>query len=180
MLTEEVVLLYEDECHIRNEPYVHATWHERGKQKQVRISATPKRLSLFGAVNAMNGEFFCQGAQICNAQSFQHFLIHLLEQYKQKYLIIVVDNARYHHAQVLHPFLHENRDRLILLFLPSYSPNLNLVERIWKWLKRVVLANRSYSTLADLKSSLVEFLDWIASVPEEVMRKISKPHLLTS
>ena len=59
---------------------------------------------------------------------------------------MILDNARIHHAKLLQPFLKEHEDRLTLLFLPPYSPNLNAVERVWGWLKKSVIANRFHAT----------------------------------
>ncbi|MGQ7197897.1 transposase [Escherichia sp. HC-TM1] len=55
--------------------------------------------------------------------------------------MLVLDNAKYHHAKLLKSFLRENNRRLTLLFLPPYSPNLNRIERVRKVMKENVLAN---------------------------------------
>ncbi|RLP97560.1 transposase [Geobacillus stearothermophilus] len=83
-----------------------------------------------GALNAVNGEFLCMKAAKCNAQSFQQFLEYVLLQYPKKHIVMILDNARIHHALILKPFLEKHQKQLTLLFLPPYSPNLNLCERI--------------------------------------------------
>ncbi|WP_245797890.1 transposase [Domibacillus mangrovi] len=71
----------------------------------------------------------------CNAETFLQFLQYLTAENKDKHLVIVLDNALIHHAKLIQPFLKQHEDQLTLLFLPPYSPNLNMLERIWKWLK---------------------------------------------
>jgi transposase len=143
-MTDSCVLLYEDESHIRDVQTLHATWQEKRKQKQVPVSGSHTTLHLFGVVYPQAGKVLCIEAKTCNAQTFQQFLAYLLRCYPEKHLILVLDNAHYHHACVLRPFLAEREQRLILVFLPPYSPNLNLMERIWNWFKQAVLSDRYY------------------------------------
>lgn len=74
----------------------------------------------------------------------------ILSAYPSGKITMVLDNARIHHARLLQPFLEENRDRLDLVFLPAYSPQFNLVEALWKWLKEDVIKNVFYSTVAEI------------------------------
>ena len=77
----------------------------------------------------------------CNDQVFLDLLRHTLSMYEEKHVVLTLDNARIHHAELLTPFLEKHEDRLTLLFLPPYLPNLNVVERTWGWLKGSVIAN---------------------------------------
>ncbi|WP_176524826.1 transposase [Bacillus thuringiensis] len=67
----------------------------------------------------------------------------------------MLDNARYHHAKLLKSFLRENNRRLTLLFLPPYSPNLNMIERVWEVMKENVLANCYHETMDHLMDSIL-------------------------
>ncbi|MED0758201.1 transposase [Aneurinibacillus thermoaerophilus] len=84
----------------------------------------------------------CSAAEKCNAATFLDFLQQLLTQYTDKFVIFILDNARIHHAKLVRPFLEQNRHRLFLLFLPPYSPELNPIEKVWRWLKDMVIVNR--------------------------------------
>lgn len=85
-----------------------------------------------------------------NSETFLAFLQQILSAYPSGKITMVLDNARIHHARLLQPFLEENRDRLVLVFLPAYSPQFNLVEALWKWLKADVINNVFYSTVAEI------------------------------
>ena len=50
-----------------------------------------------------------------------------------------LDDAKIHHAKLLREFLDENQERLNLVFLPPYSPNLNKIEQLWRWLKDFIV-----------------------------------------
>jgi transposase len=65
----------------------------------------------------------------------------VLKKYPSDKIVMVLDNARIHHAKLIQPFLENNRERLELVYLPPYSPPLNLIEGLWKWLKETVINN---------------------------------------
>ncbi|MGX1982303.1 transposase [Thermolongibacillus altinsuensis] len=157
--------MYEDESHIRDYQALHATWSLKGKQKQVLTYGHHATVSLFGALNVMNGEFLCMEAAMCNAQWFQQFLEYVLSQYPKKNIVI------------LKPFLEKHRKRLTLLFLPPYSPNLNLCERIWKWMKESVIVNHFHATREEIRESIISFLEYIADMPENVLQRVAQVHM---
>jgi len=73
-------------------------------------------------------------------------------------LILVLDNARYHHAILLREWLRKHRTTLALLFLPPYSPDLNPIERVWKLTRRLCTHNQYFQELQDLVGTVVEQL----------------------
>lgn len=75
---------------------------------------------------------------------------------------MVLDNARIHHAKLLQPFLEDHRERLELVFLPPYSPQLNLVEGLWKWLKSDVINNVFFPTVSEIRKKVTAFMQSIA------------------
>ncbi|AZJ24509.1 hypothetical protein CT694_34275 (plasmid) [Bacillus wiedmannii bv. thuringiensis] len=135
-----------------------------------------KRISmfLFGTMDAITGKFLCTKAECCNAETFQQFLTYVLKEYKNKHVVLVLDNARYHHAKLLKSFLRENNRRLTLLFLPPYSPNLNMIERVWKVMKENVLANFYHETMDHLMDSIYQFIESIDKNPEAILSRIQR------
>ncbi|MEC5308877.1 transposase, partial [Bacillus thuringiensis] len=100
-MDENTVLLYQDECHFRDSQTVHATWFAKGKQKKIAVLGKRISTSLFGTIDAITGKFLCTKAECCNAETFQQFLTYVLKEYKNKHVVLVLDNARYHHAKLL-------------------------------------------------------------------------------
>jgi transposase len=76
-------------------------------------------------------------------------------------VVLIADNARYHHAR-LHKEWREQRAPLFALdFLPPYSPDLNPIERVWKLTRRLCTHNRYFSTLAEIISAVEnQFSTW--------------------
>ncbi|WP_342413235.1 IS630 family transposase [Anoxybacillus suryakundensis] len=174
-LSDNMVIIYEDERHIRDYQTLRATWSVKGRQKQIPTYGHHATVSLLGGVNIETGEFHRMETNQCNAQAFLQFLQYtFLDQYPDKHVVMVLDNAKIHRAKILQPFLHEHEERLTLIFLPPYSPNLNLVERIWGWLKESVIANRFHANRKELRESIVSFLEHLTQFPEKVLQRIGQ------
>ena len=74
-----------------------------------------------------------------------------------KEVVVLLDNASYHHAKPIKDLV-EKSPRLKLVFLPAYSPQLNLIERVWRFFKKKVLYNQYHENLdAFRKASIVFF-----------------------
>lgn len=85
---------------------------------------------------------------------------------------MVLVNARIHHAKLLEPYLAELGGRLELVFLPPYSPELNLVEGLWKWLKADVINNVFYHSVAQIRKNVHEFMDQISQNPIRIIDRL--------
>jgi transposase len=112
---------------------------------------TRKSIACFGAVSLETGKFAYDLCDTFDAKTFEAFLMLLLRRRtRDKRMVIVLDNARYHHAKLLAPLLHKYRRVLTLLFLPPYSPQLAPIERVWKLTRRLATHNRHFETLGDV------------------------------
>jgi transposase len=134
---------------------------------------TRKSIALFGAVNIGRGRLVTQFEEKFNAMTFQSFLEHLLRRSgsRGRLMVIILDNARYHHAILLKPFLEKYRKRLKLEFLPPYSPELNPIERVWKLMRRLCTHNEYLPNLTDLQEVVSKRVSmW--EKPNEVLRKL--------
>jgi transposase len=83
-------------------------------------------------------------------------------------LTLVLDNARYQHCQLVQNLAAELN--VELLFLPSYSPNLNLIERLWKYVKKDCLNSKYYETFAHFQSAITDCLARINSEGKSDMK----------
>lgn len=107
---------------------------------------TRKSVALFGAVNLRTGQLVTQFCSPFNAITFGTFLRTLLRHRSPtRRLVLVLDNARYHHATLLRPYLTEKRHLLSLSFLPPYSPALNPIERVWKLARKLCVPTTNTS-----------------------------------
>jgi len=82
-----------------------------------------------------------------------------------RFLHTVLDNARIHHAKLIQPFLEQHKSRLQLVFLSPYSPQLNLMEGVWKWLKEMVIQNVFFGSVQKIVMAVRAFLRYAGDRP---------------
>lgn len=112
-----------------------------------------RKSKFFGVVSVeSNPRFVFQKADWFNAKTFQQFLKYLLAKFDNIFLIL--DNASYHRAKSLKPFLKDNKDRLWLFALPPYSPELNVIEMVWRETRRDATHNRYFPTIKRLTRAI--------------------------
>lgn len=109
-----------------------------------------------GAVNVKTGETLLNTSQKMNSFDFMDFLLLILAHFPNKKIILITDNASWHKSKELIPFLEVNR-RLTIEFLPPYAPELNPIEKLWKWLKYCILKNKYYKKIKELELNVREF-----------------------
>lgn len=165
-------ILFVDESMIRDYQAIHQTWFERGKQRLIKTFGKHRGVKLVGYLNYETGEIYCEEHDTYDAEVFLGFLKNVLSKNKSGKTIIILDNARIHHAKLLQPFLKENEEQLQLMYLPPYSPDLNLIEGLWKWLKEKVIYNVFYKTLPEIRNNVSSFLDVISADPEGVIQRL--------
>lgn len=135
---------------------------------------THNKTSLFGSVNTYDGRFVFYFSSTFNAETFLEHLIQILQHKpKNKKILLILDNARYHHAKMLGPWLEKNKRNIKLLFLPPYSPELNPAELIWKICRYKMTHNRYFPTNGALKDTLENgFHQW--SQPNSELESLCK------
>lgn len=109
---------------------------------------------------------------IFGAATFRKFLGKLLpHRARGRKMVLIVDNARYHHARLLKPFLSPRRAAVRLDFLPPYSPDLNPIERVWKLARRLATHNQYFPQLQDLIAAVDRQMEaW--SAPNPILEKL--------
>ena len=126
----------------------------------------PGRASVgyFGAVRLRDGKFVYQRETgRFNGESFYVFLKRLrqITSRSQSPVVVLADNASYHHARLHKPWRERASQRFALDYLPPYSPDLNPIERVWKLTRRTCLHNRYFPELEEVITAVEElFSTW--------------------
>lgn len=164
---------FEDECHFQQHGSRCIMWVPPEDVNPVIFHAsTRKKVGVFGAVCVTDGRLVTQQEDKFDSYSFHAFLKRLLRHRKHgRKMIIVLDNARWHHAQQIKPWLKEHQNVIRLDFLPPYSPNLNPIERVWKLIRRLCTHNRYFPNIDDLINTVFDqFKRW--QQPNETLRRL--------
>ena len=164
--------MFEDESMIRDYQALQKTWFARGKQRIIKTTGKHRGVKLLATLDYAEGKIVWKEEEQYNAESFLAFLKEVLVAYPTGKILMILDNARIHHAKLLSSFLQENKNRLELVFLPPYSPELNLVEGLWKWLKADVINNVFYHTTAEIRSNVQAFMDRIMKEPLKIIDRL--------
>jgi transposase len=164
--------LFQDESMIRDYQALQYTWFLRGKQRMIPTYGKHQGVKLIGTLNYETGEIFCIEEERYDATVFLHFLEQVLAQYRAGKIVRVLDNARIHHAKLLQPFLAFHKHRLEFVFLPPYSPNLNLIEGLWMWIKSSVIYNVFYSSVQEIRTNVQNCIRQINATPQTVIDRL--------
>lgn len=116
----------------------------------IKAPSGRKRFNVLGAINAITHELvMVTNDAYINAQSVCELLQKLAALNLKIPISLVLDNARYQKCELV--MATANALKIELLFLPAYSPNLNLIERLWKFVKKKCLYSKYYSDFASFK-----------------------------
>lgn len=165
-------VLFEDESMIRDYQAIMKTWFPTGKQRIIPTYGKHEGVKLVGCLDYATGSVYVEEHERYDAKVFLEFLQNVLRRYPRGNIIMILDNAKIHHAKLLKEFLEENRERLTLLFLPPYSPNLNKIEGLWKWLKDSVINNVFFHTVDEIRCVVRKFVAWVNTVPMQVIDRL--------
>jgi transposase len=162
-----VEVLFLDAVHPQHNTMAAYGWIKRGEQRELKTNSGRERLNLHGAMNAETLDVTVIESETIDDDS----TIQLLEVLEKKYslaaaIYVILDNAKYHYSRKVRRFLESSKIQLV--FLPSYSPNLNLIERLWKFFKKKVLYNTYYEKIEDFRKACIKFFRNIHSYWDEL------------
>ena len=153
---EEDPIYFMDAVHPQHNPVIAAGWIKRGEQQEVRSNTGRKRLNINGAINLDQLEPVVRYDATIDAESTIALLKQLAELHlAATWIYVICDNARYYRSKAVNAYLETSRIKLV--FLPPYAPNLNLIERLWKFFKKQILYNRYFATFAEFQAACQEF-----------------------
>ena len=115
--------------------------------------------ALFGSLADPSGEGVDTIHQRKRHQEVRAHLECLLEADPDAFWIVVLDNASAHTTSKLEAFLRQHQDRLRIVFQPTYSPHVNLIERLWRLMRGQMTKNQFYQSLKELAEAIVEWLE---------------------
>lgn len=171
--SDDVEVLFIDAVHPEHNTMAAYGWLRVGEKRHLKTNSGRQRLNLHGAINAESMEVTVVESDAINRDS----TVQLLELLDQKYagakeVFVILDNARYHYSKEVLAVV-EASPRLKLAFLPSYSPQLNLIERLWRFFKKKVLYNKYYEDLDAFRKASINFFKNIDVYQDELASLLS-------
>lgn len=174
MCRGEIRIIYVDEAHLHQDLDLGYTWAPVGEPIW-RASNSP---SLSARINWYGAYDFTQGAALiwhegkCNGKHTAQFLRRLVDRLEssKRQLVIIWDGASWHRSKVA-----RTRAQALgieLVQLPAYSPDLNPIEGLWKWMREDVTQHFCHASLHDLFTDCLAFIERINTQPELMVNRL--------
>jgi transposase len=164
----KALLLFGDEASFAQWGSLSYTWAPKGEQPEVPTSGKRKGYKVFGLIDYFSGRFFYKAQEgRFNSESYAAFLLDVLGQ-TRRHVIVIQDGARYHTSQVMQAFFMTHADRLTIEQLPSYSPDFNPIEHLWKKVKQEATHLKYFPEFRALQAEVDRALHQFAQTPSEI------------
>lgn len=167
-LSSQEVVYFNDGVHPQHNTRPDYGWIAKGQTFEMPSNPGRRRININGALNAQDvTDIVVREDDRINAQSVTKLWDTLQKHNAGKTIYNICDNAPYYHSREIKHYLEAN-PRVKIIYLPAYSPNLNLIERLWKFLRKQVTSYYFYEHYAEFRQAILDFFEQI---------KIYKPEL---
>lgn len=160
-LKEDETICFMDGVHPTHNTQLSYGWIRKGVRKEICSNTGRRRLNISGAVDLVEKKLHFQEDHMLNTEATINFLDKIEKAYPfKKKIYLFADNARYYKNKAVQS--HLKNSKIKLYFLPVYSPNLNPIERFWKWMKERVMYNSYYQYFDDFRQAIFGFLSSVS------------------
>ena len=157
------LLAFLDSTDLHWNPDIGSTYNLIGQQVKVDTPGLENPwYALFGSLVFPSGEGLYTIHQRKRAAELLEHLQLLIELDQNHFWFIVLDNASAHTTPAVQAFAEQHQDRLELVYLPTYSPHLNLIERLWRLMRSQVTRNHFFESLNHVAEAAV---NWLNTLP---------------
>jgi transposase len=169
---ESAVIVYVDEASFRQCPTLHQTWAPCNCRPEIPTRGERNTQKILGAVSLQKAQFaYRHQTEYFNRFTYQAFVqdVILPNYYRRGHRIFLIqDNASYHTHPAVWAWFQEERRRLEVFPLPTYSPELNAQERLWHYTRRHATHNRFFATPDELCATLFRTFHDVQKYPEKI------------
>lgn len=166
----QAMLYFQDESSVSLVPVLGTTWAKKGETPKVKVTGNRGSIAVSSAISPAGRMVFRIEKGNVNSETFIDFLKQIMKNHKWRKIIVIADNSPSHTAKAVKNFVEENKNKIIVYYLPTYSPDLNPDEEVWKYLKNVKLK-------AHQARNKKEFKPLVLSKMHSIQRK---PNLIKS
>src|SRR3989344_4214227 len=147
-------------------------WIHKGEERWIKTNTGRKRVNINGALNLDDLTVLTRLEETINADAMILLIKNIEEYQPEGEIYLILDNARYNHAVKVKEYL-EQSGRVHLVFLPPYSPNLNIIERLWLFFHQKILYDKYYETFPEFKEAVLNFFQNIDIYKKELKTRLT-------
>lgn len=147
-------------------------WSPKGQQVMIPTPAQPTKHYGIGAVNYHSGKTVVLLKRRKRRKEIAELLEALVEKHPTGAIYVAWDNAGTHEDDEVESVVRAAAGRLVLLYLPTYSPWLNPIEMLWRHFRREVTHNELFQTVKSLLAAAREFFDRYNREPHRILKVI--------
>jgi transposase len=166
------VFYYADEFNLSWFPTLRAMWSPKGQQVMIPTPGQPKKQYGIGAVNYQTGETVVLVRRHKRREEIAELLEALLDKHPQETVYVTWDNVSTHEDDEVEAVVRGAAGRLILLYLPTYSPWLNPIEMLWRHFRREVTHNELFENVKALVAAALDFFERYNQEPDKILSVI--------
>jgi transposase len=170
-----IIQMFVDGMHLVHQTVPSYCWGEKGYPPVLKTNTSRYRLNILGAYCPKNFDLVhLTSEQNCDSTQVINFLERIKQRYSECHSIILhLDNAKYFHAPNVREWLKIN-PQIIVNRLPAYAPNLNLIERLWRFVKDKLVRNRYYQEYKTFRAITFQLLNRISDHKEYLKTLINQ------
>lgn len=167
-------IYFVDAAHPKHNTRPGYAWIYVGERKEIKSNTGRERLNLNGAIalptkHHQAFELIVEDEPTVNDEAMIRLIEQIKEQQPRGKIYLIEDNARYNHSYVMQAYI-EQQERVEVVFLPAYSPNLNLIERLWKFYYEKVVQHEYYQNILTFRGATHTFFESLTETFEEELR----------
>ena len=171
-LKKKGLVYFADSTHPMLNPILSSGWIRKGRTQEVKTNSGRQRVNINGAIEMQTLNVVSRSCKKVNGSSMCDLLKAIrLRHPKAKKIHLILDNAPYNRSKQVKGLAWDLRIKIV--YLPAYSPNLNPIERLWKYMKKEVMANRYFPDLETFQKELMLFLRGIRKHKQELSTLIT-------
>lgn len=161
-----------DSTHPMLNPVLSSGWIRKGEDFEVKTNSGRQRVNINGAIEIHSLDVISRSCETVDRNSMCDLLRAIREKNPtEKHLYLILDNAPYNRSKKVKALA--KRLEIKILYLPPYSPNLNPIERLWKFMKKKVMANQYYEDLETFRREVMLFMRGIRKYKNELSTLIT-------
>lgn len=164
----EIVLIFMDEATFKLVPTLTRIWAKKGSKPRIGTYDDKSKIVITGGSNPVTGKTHYRLSSKESKEATLAFLMQIRRNYPDMEIVIVLDNDSSHHAYIVKDYVEQDKN-MHLKYLPSYAPELNDQENIWKWMRKRVTHNFMFENLKALGKGIQDSYRYLQGHPERVL-----------